>query len=429
MVDHNPDFQKLKQTYPVLSTVFEKFWTTQLDEFASHLYQKNPVSLEKELLESITEELSSMSIEKTQIKQVVDQLIQVPVLQTAHHITPTNGPTFLTIDIISLAGLKPDQPYLVAANSGVAFSNSAWTGALSYESLNTSQIFPVTSSAYRNALKSSHEREQHGETEKRVSLVPSRQRDQLVFNTELTEYQQNLYLQFNQEVKNRVGPMDPNQPFSYWAIQSCRRIQEEIFSRYNIVIFDINRIICRYLAKILSKEVTHPVHELFFNTKTSNEILNIFQQPSMFLTSYKGKKSYKVEPLYWKSTGLDGEKVGYKKVNRQDLIEALANFDLCPGLFLTFFVLRFLNGIRCLGSFNQIGYLEAFRKKWAALGLNWPLDLKSDYMHSLTTGRLTLDGKLLWPLDLSMRGETLNMKRFSNLPMHIFWEPILKQLI
>jgi len=428
MVASKDIFQKLNQTHPILRTVFEKYWTTPLQEFASHLYQKKPVSIETELLDSIAEELSSMGIKKELIEPVIHQLTQTPVLQTAHHITPTNGPTFLTINIISLAGLKIDQPYLVAANSGVAFSNSAWTGALSYNDLNIEQFFPVTSKAYRNAIKSSEERAQHGKTEKRISLIPSKQRDQLVFNTALTEYQQNRYQQFTPDVKTRVSPLDLNQPFSHWAMQSCRKIEEKILGR-NIMIFDINRVICRYLVKVLSKGKEHPVHQLFFHPERSNGILDTFQHPSLFLTSYKGKKSYKVEPLYWKSAGIEGEKTGHKKINPQDLIESLSKFEFCPGLFLTFFALRFLNGIRCLGSFNQIEYLEDYREKWSALNLDWPLDLKSDPMNSLTTGRLMIDGKFLWPLDLAMKGQTLDLQMFANLPMHSFWEPIARKLI
>ncbi len=101
---------------------------------------------------------------------------------------------------------------------------------------------------------------------------------------------------------------------------------------------------------------------------------------------------------------------------------------MCPGLFIVFFVLRFLNGIRCLGSFNQIEYLEEFRRTWQSLDLEWNMDLEPDNMHMLTTGRIKIDGKPIWPLDLFFKGERIPVRSFQTTRLGDFWQPIVEEL-
>ncbi len=418
----------LRKNHPELAEIFGEAWQTPLKNYAERLYHKNPRELEPELIAAFDHEFASMGYEPPLIQAALKQLQETPVLQTSHHITPTHGPTFLAIDLICLSGLQPSQLYLIGANSGVAFSNSAWSGALSYGSLSLEQLFSSDSSAYRRALKAERDRLAHGDPDCRISLIPSRQRDQLLFGNDLTPYQTDLYQQFSSGLQNLLPPMETAQPFSQWSALAAAQTQNQIFSNRKCVIFDINRVISRYLVNILSNRPDHPCAVLLSNEKKSLEILSAFETSPMFLGSYQSKKSNKVNPLFWRGQGLESLKTGYEKISRQDLIQQLEDQILCPGLFLLFFILRFLNGIRCLGSFSQIKYLERFRQSWETKQTDWDLDLEPDFVNSLTTGRLYQDGCATWPLDLALNQQPLTVENFSDVEMGVFWKPIVNQL-
>jgi len=418
----------LKQTHPELAEVFGSEWQTPLSSYAGRLYQKASRELEPQLINAFKQELASMGNDNATIQKALDQIQKAPVLQTSHHITPTHGPTFLALDLICLSGLPSSKLYLIGANSGVAFSNSAWSGALSYGSLDLDRLYQSDTSAYRQALKSQQERTAHGEADRRVSLIPARQRDQLVFGTPLVRYQADLHDQFSEELQDLLPEMDPGQPYSHWSALTAAKIQSRVFEQRPFLIFDINRVISRYLVDILTGYPDHPCSILLSDSKKSADILSAFEDPSMFLGIYRGKKSEKVDPLTWKGKGLFSLKKGLQQSNRETLIRQLEEQALCPGIFLLFFILRFINGIRCLGSFSQVGYLESFRKRWKSTSPDWDLDLEPDYRESLTTGRLVRDGKATWPLDLALEDQTLSIDSFADVKMGEFWQPIVRQL-
>ena len=427
MAESEP-LSNLKNSHPELAEIFGEAWQTPLKAYAEKLYRKNPREIEPELITAFDQELASMGYEPSFIRVILKQLKDIPVLQTSHHITPTHGPTFLAIDLICFSGLQPSQLYLIGANSGVAFSNSAWSGALSYGSLSLEDLLRPDSTAYHRALKADKDRSTHGDPDRRISLIPSRQRDQLLFGQDLTSYQTELYNQFSDGLQNLMPRMEIAQPFSQWSALAATQTQNQVFKNRKSVIFDINRVISRYLVNILLNQPDHPCSVLLSNAKKSSEILSAFETPPMFLGSYQSKKSDKVNPLFWKGQGLDGLKTRYEEIRRQELIRQLEEHILCPGLFLLFFILRFLNGIRCLGSFSQIRYLERFRQSWEALRTGWDLELEPDFRSSLTTGRLFQNGCATWPMDLAINQQSLAVEDFSDVEMGYFWKPIVKQL-
>jgi hypothetical protein len=212
-----------------LLEIFEKNWTVTVEEYARKLYDNTAShNIEKTLTQSIYEELTATAFSSNQASDIINQLEANPVLQTSHHITPTNGPTFLAIDIISLCGLINNSYYICGANSGVAFSNTAWSGALSYGSLPLSDLFEEDSSLYRQNLKSGRERKLHGEQELRISLIPSRLRDQMLFGQRLTEFQNKLFRQFKQPLKDLLLGNQRETIYSRWAIRVCAQIQSQV---------------------------------------------------------------------------------------------------------------------------------------------------------------------------------------------------------
>ncbi len=418
----------LKADHPELAKVFSKEWQTPLSDYAQNLYRKSPLKLEPALISALEQELASMCVDTATIDQALDQIQRVPVLQTSHHITPTHGPTFLTLDLICLSGLKGSGPYLIGANSGVAFSNSAWSGALSYGNLPLESLVDSESRAFQQLLKSQQERAAHGDTDSRISLIPARQRDRLVFGTQLVDHQLELFRQFRKNLQVILPELKTGQSFSQWSAITAANIQNRVFDIQQVLIFDINRVIVRYLVEILTNYPDHPCSILLSDSTEGSEIRSIFKDPTIFLGLYKGKKSEKVDPLSWSGSGLNSQKKGHLELNRPELIHKLSEYELCPGIFLLFFVLRFLNGIRCLGSFNQIGYLEKYRQFWETTSVDWNLDLVPDYCQSLTTGRIIQEEEPVWPLDLIMSRQSLSIESFSDMEMGHFWQPIVNQL-
>jgi len=89
------------------------------------------------------------------------------------------------------------------------------------------------------------------------------------------------------------------------------------------------------------------------------------------------------------------------ELSLEKIIQELEKGVLCPGLFLVFTILSFINGLSCFGSFEQVEYLANFRQRW----------LKSDFLEkeivlytnvsSLTSGRCIDEyANTVHPIDL-----------------------------
>ena len=416
--------KKLKKISPRLGEIFSSHWEQTLSEYSKKLYNPHQPTLEPELLEAFREEWLAMQLPAKKVEQALQQLTELPVLQTSHHVTPTNGPVFLSLDLISLSGLPQGALYLVAANSGVAFSNPAWTGALSYGEMELTTLAKIDSPIYRQTLKSAKERKLHGDDNQRITLIPAKQRDQLVFGTVIEPCHKKKIQDLAPSLSPLVEHMDEGDLYSHWATKSSALIQNRILQTDRILYFDLNQVIKRYLLKTIRLK-DHPVSRLLFEDEN---IWSYFEYPALFLKNHCGKKSNKVDPLIRDAQGLRGRKTGLHSGNPQDMLEALAKDHYCPAVFLLFFILRFLNGIKCLGSFKQVEYLEQFRRGWLKIGLDWNLNLEEDQGSSLTTGKLIKDPVIQWPLDYYLSDKTIKLQDYAQVPMGEFWTPILAQL-
>ncbi len=421
-------FKRLKSKNPLVAKLFQKYWQVPLGEYSQNLYYKKSVSFEAELEEAFIEEWQKYGIAEIDASKLLSELKRQPVLQTSHHVTPTNGPTFFANDLISLAGLAKDATYLVAASSGVAFSNAAWSGALSFGEIPIEELLDSDQPAYQKALQAARDRKTDGTSDNRISLIPSRQRDQLVFGAKISTQLLDVYNQFSFKLHQLLLKPAEGQTYSIWSCLVSTQMQKKIFRRKEILTFDINRVVCSYLIKILAKSANHPVIELLFDKKTNETFNQIFQNPNLFLGSYKSKKSMKIEPLAWKDSCSIGAKSGSHLFNRDSLAEALQKESICPGIILQFLVLKFINGIKCLGSFNQLEYLEEYRNNWREMNLNWDLKLDEDEGHALTTGRMLRNGRGIYPFDLMWKDEWIDIYDFYQRPMSEFWMPIVHQL-
>ena len=249
----------LEKSRPNLVRVFRQYWETPLREYAEQLFCKEAFPIESELIAAFEEEWKETGFLEDQIETASRQLQNTNVVQTSHHITPTSGPAFTSIDVISLSGLSSSDYYLVGAASGVAFSNPLWSGALSYGDLAISQLLEKPSSAYYQAHRAEKERYKHGKCERRISLIPSKQRDQLIYGTKLTKFQTDLFSSFSTKLKAILPKFRKDEMYSRWAAKICANIQNPIFDTDRILIFDLNQVIKRYLLKILENDRDHVI--------------------------------------------------------------------------------------------------------------------------------------------------------------------------
>lgn len=419
---------RLAEDFPAVTSVFKTHWETPLKEYAAELYHHPATSLEPELKEAFAMEWGVMGLDQKTIDDCLEKLEKNPVLQTSHHVTPTNGPTFLAIDIISQLGLKESDIYLVAASSGVAFSNTAWSGAISYGEIPLEQLVKKDTPLYLKEWKAAQDRQRDGTGDNRISLISAKMRDQLLYGSNISEGMVEIYSQFSDELKALLVEPQEGQSYSVWACLNCSRLQQRVIGHSPEFYFDSNRVIANYLIAILRNPSDHFIKDMLFKAGLSDRVNELFDHPGLFLKRYKGKKSSKIEELGWKNGGTDGSRSGWTEYQPETLADALRDEEICPGVFLQFLVFRFINGLKCLGSFHQTEYLERYRKQWLEGEFGRELKLDPDPFPALTTGRLLTNEREVWPLDLAWHRAKVPLEYLPSQAMSHLWEPIVQQL-
>lgn len=416
--------EDLREGRPRLAFCFERHWHTPLSEYAKLLYQPGEARFSPLFELALRREFQRVGHSDQEAQEALTLLKKKPVLQCAHHVTPTHGPTFLTLDVISLNGLEPQESYLIGASSGIPFSNSAWSGALSYQQLELEELLRP-GKAFKQAQEAQREREAHGDSDRRLSLIPAKLRDQLLFGEVVPESLELLYEQMTDPLKELIEPPKAGGSFSSFALKTAGKIQERILGR-KVLPFDLNRLVADYLVLLYDQEPTHPLIQLLGDQETIAKLNEDREHPLQLLSSYQGKKSKKLEPLLYTGSELIGPKAGALPTNLANLIEGLRQEQLCPGILLTFIVVAFTEGLHVLGSFNQIDYIHQVHARLQGLGLNWIQ--QEPIGPSLVTGRMLHGGFPLMPLDLALRNQRLEAEHYGGLTMGELWQHYLDRL-
>ena len=106
------------------------------------------------------------------------------VLQTATHVTLSEGPIFLAMHRVATIGLDPTIPYLVGACSGIPFSNDAAPGCLNVgRRYPLSSLLHTASPAFKARARAAAGLEIP--VDHRLSLLPWSMRDVSVFHATL----------------------------------------------------------------------------------------------------------------------------------------------------------------------------------------------------------------------------------------------------
>lgn len=425
----------IENSHPVLTSVFAQHWNTTLNEFASLLYQKaNVKAIDVLLLEAFHEEFLAFGVESQIADKYLNELRASAIVQTAHHVTPTNGPAFLTADVIAMAGLPTGRSYLVGTISGLPFSNPALSGCLLFTKAQLQEVLNSSTREYRDALRvANHDSGETTDTRRqsiipsnKVSLISARMRNALVYSSKVPDRLLALWPSLTDSCRCALTVPIAGEPYSYWACRSCAAIQREILQCDEICYFDMNRVISRYIQKSLATR-DHPLKTILFGGETAAKVMKSFNEPTLFLGSEQLGRTPRVVPLKGTERGIRGEGTT-KSVSAESLMSSLVDGTLCPSMFLVILSLTFLNGIRCFGGYLQVEYVEMYRKIWQLLELDFELNIEPDPEVTLTTGRLIDNGVPVFSLDLHLSGSVVGWKEFLNYPMSYFWEPVAYHL-
>ena len=397
----------------ILQQIKEKYSDYTIQRYARQCYDYTEAKLDDLFLDCFKQELIDSGYQKDS-NQILQQFENNPVLQTAHHLTATNGPTFTAIDLVSLIGLE-EKYYLVGVFGGTSFSNTAWSGCLSYGNIALEKIIQKTSPYYFKLKKAAKNRNCDSTFENRINLIYSRFRDDLVFGSSFEKYKLDLWESMQEKMLHYFPKPKVNSAFSNWHLQSCSKIQSDLFGKRKIVYFDLCRLIKNYIIKAINQK--NPLLEkLFCSFKTIEKNLN----PIWFCSRKKGKKSWKTHLFFSKDLNffsLDN------KVCWTTLKKFLSEKTICPSSFVSSFVLAFHCGIRCLGSFYQVEYLAHYEKCLENIFEKDEITLH-DWSKTFTSGRLKEQGRLVYPLDYILEQKNLNLKDYQERKMSFLWEEL-----
>jgi len=159
-------------------------------------------------------------------------------------------------------------------------------------------------------------------------------------------------------------------------------------------------VIRNYLLIVL-KDTSHPIHCILFNKKIRQKVFSNFpQEIPIFTIEVSHKNKIRHRSVVLKNCLLQSQNY-HLELSPENLIQELQKGVLCPGLFLVFTVLSFINGLRCFGSFEQVEYLADFKQRWLKIDFLDKEIVNRANISSLTSGCcLDESGNAIYPIDL-----------------------------
>lgn len=395
-------FEALRKNGRVqLANILEQWGQMPVKEYSVRLYEYQvPCALEPELQQAFRAELQRLNYSQSQREHILADLEQTRVLQTTTHLTASEGPTFFAIHWLACLGLSSEHYYPIGSFSGVPFSNTAWSGCLNYSNRYAlEQLLDPVSPLYQDLFRAEKDRGRDT-TERRILLIPGFLREALVYRTLIPERIQHILPYLCPPLQSLLPQAQVGASYSQWALQCCQNVSTHLLDQKKMVYFDLNEVISHYLLSILSQP-SHPLYRIFFDIARQTQVLEEFGQKLTFFTApYHEKNKEKWAPLTMRDKMLQGPRHQFP-LTPESIIHAIQEGQLCPGVFLTFTILSFLNGFKCLGSFEQIEYLTQFQEKWLRLGFFDQEMVRGVGTDGMTTGRFVdEEGLPVFPLDV-----------------------------
>ena len=396
---------------PALAELLVRRGDLPLGEYSAGLHRHRPARpLEPALCRAFRAELGRLTLPAPEIEAVMERLEQSRVLQTATHVTASEGPIFFAMHALGTLALAPEEPYVVGACSGIPFSNIARPGSLNFSRRHPLSAFlDGRSPAYRARMTAFAE---SSSAERRLSLIPWSSRDAPVWRAPIPPELCQLLTSLKRPIRELLPPASPGESFSRWALSACSGLESKLLDR-RLVFLDLNEVVASYLTEVLA-EREHPIDRLLFAPSSRDRILGELPSMALFTTAHGPPNRPIFEPLRLIAGALRGSHTELP-LHPESVLEGLRSGRLCPGVFLTFSVLTFVADFKCLGGVDQIEYLPLFRGAWAKGDLLSPEDLASRVLDGLTTGRCVDEaGEAVYPLDIAL-GTPWSLPRSSTL--------------
>ncbi len=376
----------------ILANVIDKFADYSIENYSKYLWDYNTdISLEPELVQAFKMEFTRLGIDEGEQDKIIESLVKYRTLQTAPHtglMDSTSVPAF-TMHYIGTKSLPDDAYYVVGTFSGIPFGNDSYPGAISFsKETDFEDVIKPDSPALNEFKKKQSDRERDVVNEKwnRISLYDKSLRDELVYRSTVPQIFKDNYNNFSEIVADYLVYKDGDTDFTKVMLNSVQKFSRNLFRNDRLVYIDINEVITNYLTLVLNNK-DHFIYKMFFDAGVHKQIIDTWSRDAHFfydmVDSKNGKKQVHayIDDLVLKN-GLNET-----ELTPEILIKKLKDDRLCPGVFIGFTILAFLNGFQCFGSFKQVGYLSEYKDIWMKSNL-LGIDISSVRTDSLTTGTL-----------------------------------------
>jgi hypothetical protein len=347
---------------------------------------------------------------RTRVGDAADALVheveRIGSVITAHHVCPTNGPTFGAMDFI--ASLGQHGPIFVLAWSGVPMSNAAASGALCFDAAHLEDLLQDGSAELRRQLEAARARARDGVSEKRVTLIPPALRDALVYECAMPARVEQVLEGATPSLAALLPRPGASESYAAWALRTNEAISRTAFGRDNLWYVDLNRVAKRYLLAVLT-DPQHLMSRLVQHAQAGALHPSLARQPWFYARGGSADRA-KVIPI-----------IG----TVPDLAERLRSDEICPGLVPVFAALRLLSRIRLLGGVRQLEYLEEIVQGVIEARL---IGVDTGISGALLTGRLmTPDQRPLYPLDLALGAVDRSALPDGDVAMGRLWQPLFSR--
>ncbi len=393
----------LQQNRPRLAQWVKEHAEESLHSYAASLWNPPPGSppLTEGLQRALRKELERLGLEAAEADRHLASLERTRLLQTATHLTVSEGPSFLAMHRLALAGRPEGETYWVGAWSGVPFANGAWSGCMNWsDRFLLEEVITSKAPAFRDLKQAERDRARDSE-EKRFALIPGGWRDARVFGSSIPDRMVYLLPHLTQPLQPLLPPAPSGRSLTTWMSQFARAQLESALGVSDVVFFDLNRVLLDVFREQVLLNEAHPLHQLLLHPAFQEEAFRVFDpDQSLFFGEILKKNKRRLDPLSFQGGYLNGRGTSIHLLPHL-LAEAVERDELCPGLLICFSLLAFENGLTCLGSFEQLEYLHQFQQSWQALGVTSFPGLETARLQGFNWGRTRdAQGKDIYPLDV-----------------------------
>jgi hypothetical protein len=377
-------------------TLLQRF-DLNLNEYMQQLFSYIPVGpMEQELCLAFTNEFSRLGISQETSTRSIEFLEKTRSIQTGPHTTLSNGPAFFGANWLTTLGLSSNSPCIIGTISGMPFNNDAKPGSLNYG--NNSQIHDFIDMSYPNIkelIKAEAQRKLNT-LEQRISLVPESLKHVSVYGSNIPDKTISIVPYFTTQINKFLPKHKLQLNFATLSLAFSANIESMIFNR-QIIFVDLCAITSDYLQLIFQNE-NHIITRLCFDGDYLDNLESLLGKLPLFSQSGLSKKPFS---QYFRKDSFISNNSERIKWDSLTISNQLNAGNLCPGLFLIFLSIAFINHFQCFGGFNQVEYLNKFSCALSMMDLFQQCDIKSVPTNALVTGRMTdKTGSDVHPLDV-----------------------------